>query len=325
MGLILFFHFHCHVLQNSGDSLFRGIQIPLHIGVPIFVYISGYFEIRLTERSFARYVTKTGFYSLLILTITLFINYFSTPNYSFNAKNILNDIFFISRTDLWFVRAYFLLLILSPFINNVLHSLKNKQLILFITALSIGSTYFGLVSVDPHYALGRNLIGFIMLYAIGNFVKRNEIFFNKVKTRTYLFLYCACSVFLVALFMKIPAIQELLWKLSYGYYSLFMIPLSLFVFLGVKKVQFKSRTINYIASSAFAVYLIHENHNVNHYLYSVVSFLQEKLDIVTLYLALIGFALLIFSFCIIVDKATIKFQNYISSKLEAVFKKISFS
>ena len=43
--------------------LFKAMQIPLHIGVPLFFLISGYFGIRFSLKGLMRYVIKGLFLS----------------------------------------------------------------------------------------------------------------------------------------------------------------------------------------------------------------------------------------------------------------------
>lgn len=52
------------------NSIYQGIQIPLHIGVILFVLISGYFGIKRSFKGLIRLLTMTAIYYVPIALIT---------------------------------------------------------------------------------------------------------------------------------------------------------------------------------------------------------------------------------------------------------------
>ena len=52
------------------ESFYKGIQIPLHIGVILFVLISGYWGIKSTMKGFIKLVTMVAIYFLPIALLT---------------------------------------------------------------------------------------------------------------------------------------------------------------------------------------------------------------------------------------------------------------
>ena len=56
MLCIIVYHLLIFVVSplHYGESLYQALQIPLHIGVPLFVLISGYFGIRFSLRGLMR-------------------------------------------------------------------------------------------------------------------------------------------------------------------------------------------------------------------------------------------------------------------------------
>ncbi len=118
MWMIVFYHFHTHVLDNVEDNtLFAAIQIPFHIGVPLFILLSGYFNIRFSIKGLCNYLSKVAFYGISIFIIYLILLWYNGNLGELSIKEIADNIFVVSRTDLWFVRSYFILYLFSPFIN----------------------------------------------------------------------------------------------------------------------------------------------------------------------------------------------------------------
>lgn len=70
MVCIIVYHMLCFTIAPMAPDvmLFKAMQIPLHIGVPLFFLISGYLGIRFSLKGLMRYVSKVYFY-LVPLTV----------------------------------------------------------------------------------------------------------------------------------------------------------------------------------------------------------------------------------------------------------------
>lgn len=69
--IILYHLFHMFTVRYQIESpIFLGIQIPLHIGVILFVLISGYFGIKLSVKGVVRIVVQTFVYFVPIALFT---------------------------------------------------------------------------------------------------------------------------------------------------------------------------------------------------------------------------------------------------------------
>ena len=124
------------------ESFYRGIQIPLHIGVILFVLISGYFGIKCTKKGLLKLVIMVAVYYLPISLLTNIYNYEG-------IKQILKDCLFISHTPYWFIRTYLCLYLFSPILNKYLTDISMKQRLLLISGLSFISIYLGTSHGDP--------------------------------------------------------------------------------------------------------------------------------------------------------------------------------
>ncbi len=75
----MLYHFIIHKPEGivvANQPFLDALTIPLHIGVPIFVLISGYFGIRFSNRGFSHFLSQVAFYSILLVCIALTFNCF---------------------------------------------------------------------------------------------------------------------------------------------------------------------------------------------------------------------------------------------------------
>lgn len=115
--MIIFYHL-IYFSESQGivaGQFYRFIQMPLHGGVLLFVLMSGYFNIRLSSKGVIRLLG-----TLAIYYIPISIAYQLWKD-GFDIISIMQNIFFLSNTPLWFVRTYLFLMLLSPVINNYLN------------------------------------------------------------------------------------------------------------------------------------------------------------------------------------------------------------
>ena len=61
--------------MSTGTRLYQALQIPLHIGVPLFVLISGYFGIRFSLRGLMRLCSKGYVYFVPLAVIPTLVTH----------------------------------------------------------------------------------------------------------------------------------------------------------------------------------------------------------------------------------------------------------
>lgn len=327
MWMIVFYHFHLHALANiSQDVLFKAMQIPTAIAVPCFVLISGWFGINASYKGFCRLFVKTGFYSLLILLIALLLDYFFSWAKPVSAKEILGGIFFISRTNnLWFIRSYIILYLLSPFINRMLSGQTITQRCQLLYTLSIITIYISLMAF-PNSDVGHPLI-FVLLYSIGKTLKEYD---KQIKTRfslkSNLFWYVIISIFSVLLYCLLydnHYLEVLSWQLMTHNNSPFIIITAILLFLLFTRFSVKSSIVNKWASSIFTIYLISENSLVNVYIYDSVIYIYQHFSLLITYIFLIVYAIGIMFFALCIDKITIPIQVKIEDITLSILQKLT--
>ena len=252
------------------------------VAVDIFVLISGYF---LCESKFkAKNVFKTAVGGVWIYSILFSLLAMKIAGEGINYGLLIKACVPILTKKYWFVNSYILLYILSPYINKLIHSLTKKQFSLligyFILFFSIRPTIFPLTwSQDGTGGMG--IIGFIMLYCIGAWIRL--YYKDSKKIYHWLMIYLLCSFLLVVSKVGILRINENISTKFYSYASPIVLIEAValfFVFLSKKPMNKKAgNLINKIAKHSFSVYIIH---------FSMMSVLFTEVFHVNTYVAHIG-------------------------------------
>lgn len=296
------------------ETFYKGIQIPLHIGVILFVLISGYWGIKCTLKGFLKLITMVAVYFLPIALLTDFV-YSGGVN-----KHFLKDCLFISHTPYWFIRTYLCLYLFSPVLNKYLENITAKNRFILIGVLFFISIYLGTSHGDPSLSDGKNLANFSLLYLLGNTLHAYEERWKGFSNKYLIPLYFSMNFLLVFLYCLFDGsiIAKIIWRISFPYCSPILIINAILLFIIMARYQLHSKWINYIASSMFAVYLIHcqpfiEQHVIGGIMEDILSMTNNSL---LLFLYCIFFAVIIMFISIIIDKGLSPVWKSISKLIE---------
>lgn len=297
---LLFYNFY----PLTGFTLYKAVWLPLHVGVIIYVLISGYFGIHASIKGFTRLIIITAFYSV---PLALYSDY---ENESGLCKT-LSDLLFISRTPLWFIRTYLFLYLLSPIVNKVI---ENRQMTLYlISVLLFVSIYIGTVGNDPSIRTGKDVLNFVLIYTIGKELCRRKDWWLGWKTVIPLLYYAILNVSVVLgwyVFNNHP-IGNVIWKMSFPYHSPILLLNAVLLFILFGKMKFKSSIINTIAGSAFAVYLIHSHPFIRTQVLAPIckKLVTEFDNYSALPMMILLFSLFVLLASVAIDKALTPFWN----------------
>lgn len=266
MFLIVLHHFSVHTSWefSAGLSLTKFsaqlLSIGGKVGVNCFILISGYFLSKSTFKlySLLRVWTLTLFYSvgIYVLFFLLGTNY---PSFSI----LLRSLFPVLLSTYWFITAYILIYISVPILNILTNTLSKS---LYQKVLLI---YFILFSILENFTrtdiLNNGLLWFIFLYLLGGYISLYPIqLFSKSKLILMIVLSILSNLFTIALLdifgKKIPELVNKEVFIFSNTQGIFPLITAFAVFLLIKELNIKSNyIINKIASTTFAVYLIHEH------------------------------------------------------------------
>lgn len=214
------------------------------IGVNCFTMISGYFGIKLRMRSVCSYLFECIFYSVGIFTVGCIV----FPE-RFTASEWFESWLVLSHTDLWYVPAYFGLMLLSPLLNAGVSSISRGRFELVLGLFVTFNLWCGWWWGAAFNPTGYTLTQLILIYLIGRYAGMYGAVLSR-KMAAVLYIASVVAIFISAIYMKSTQ--------AFAYNSPFVMAAAIACFLWFKDLQIQSKSINRVAKSVFAVYLIHK-------------------------------------------------------------------
>ena len=314
------------------------------LGVNLFILISGYFLVRgkFSIKKLILLLIEVLFYQIFIYSICYFLGIYHFTS----IRSLLFIVFPTILNQYWFITAYVLLYIMSPFLNIFINSMSKethkKFLLIALFIWSIIPTVFGIIYNDTEVLVYYNrFIWFIIMYLTASYIRLYGIKLFKNKKNTWIvailsLLLIVSSIFIIYFFrskFKVLGLTEIAYFWGPNTIPIFLLSISIFyLFLNLNMKNYA--IINLFASTTLGVYILHDN-TFNKYMWTNVFKTKEHLNSSFSILYILGTALLIFICFSIVDlirqfieKRTVKkildsnfFDKFIN-KMETVFHKI---
>ncbi len=232
------------------------------IGVNIFVLISGYFLIGKTNSMNVNKALKLWLqlftYSTVIFVVFILLG---REKYSYNL--LITNLFPITYKKWWFASAYFIIYLISPYINRFLLSLDKKlyqRLLVLATLLCTVLPTFSGVFYDT-----SPILWFMYLYCVAGYIKLHAPK-TEIKGWVYIALAFIISIIANAITAHYGIVRGATMSFSRNidyYFNTQKLPsflIALMLFIGFSKIDIGcNKTINVISSATFGVYLIHDN------------------------------------------------------------------
>ena len=218
------------------------------IGVNCFTMISGYFGIRLRWRSVASFLFECIFYAVGIYSLC-----FAMWPGRLSWTGWLESWLVLSHTDLWYVPAYFGLMLLSPLLNAGAESMSRRAFATVLAAFSAFTVWCGWWWGARFNPTGYTLLQLVWVYLIARYARMYISMEYLRERRRFIvaaYLLSVAAVLITSLYM------EPIKAFAYNSPAVMCATVSLFFLTAT--MRFRSRSINFLARSAFAVYLIHK-------------------------------------------------------------------
>ena len=292
----------CHANRYVNESDLAGAEgiIRLTINqlclvcVNGFVMISGWFGIKASWKGVANIL----FQVIFCATLCFFIFLVAGRPVSIN-QNLTPYLLFGS--GYWFVVSYLILYALSPvleiFVNNVSESVFRSTLVFMFVAEMV----YGFLLGHEYYFFGYSPLSFICIYLLARYTRLYPGKLFSLDKKHDLMVYAVTTILSIFGFWFGYKLFGMGFHLNH-YDSPLAIIGSLYLLLFFSKLQFNNKAINWLASSAFSIYLFQENNLVSPIFHRTMDSLHLSLPIIGYYLlfpfVLIGFGLLF----ILVDK-----------------------
>lgn len=304
--IILYHQILYFIYPWTNDIFFKIIQIPLHIGVILFVLISGYWGIKTSLKGFTKLLLPILIY---YVGFTLIYKFFINSN----SKIEIHDILFISQSPYWFIRTYLYLYLLSPFINKVIFTIDYNKSIILLLILGFLSIYMGTMSTDMSLYEGKNIINFTFLYVLGYHINKNKEKIFNVNRYIWILLYILLNLFICIIYYLSDNTYfgNIIWICSFNYCSPLLIINALLFFFIISSFNIHSKTINSFASSTFAMYLIHEQPIIKDSIIRTLNILayNNTSTPITLFFFLVIITIIIMCSIVMIDKILVPIWN----------------
>ena len=312
MIMIMFHHFAYH---GNFEWNFNEVTLPHlwydfilmggKVGVDIFVLISGYFLIENTEKLFQpkkllKFWGQVVFYSIMtyLLSVMLRLN-------AFEIKQLIKVCLPITYPGWWFASIYFMLYLIHPFLNKLLHGLSKTEyqylILMMVLCWSIIPT------ATTQLFESNSLLWFVTLYGIAGYVNLyggNQ----KLQSKHYFSLYFMVLIITYTVsttFLFLGTKKEEWSTHAIDFFEIERLPILLMaitLFMGFVTLKMNyHKWINMIASATFGVYLIHDSSYIRYYLWTNIFKINQYQDSTFLILYSILVVFILYVSCTMID------------------------
>ena len=214
------------------------------------------------------------------------------------------------KEQYWFYSSYFGVFLLSPIINFFVYKASPKQL--YLATLTV--FLFGFVTLESNAFIlnnGYSVVWFALVYMLGAIMKKHDVV-SKLSglacTLTFLVAFlCTAIPKVIFTFSKSVFLYE-----HAGYFISYTSPTVLLMAVALVSIfskgrfnRFSSAVISFFSTSAFSVYLIHDNRHIRA-LFMTDSFkFANNYNPLILILIVLGSAAAILILCTLIDKIRI--------------------
>lgn len=313
MLLIVAHHFVVHgkfdLTASFSKNIFflQSLSMFGKLGVNLFVLISGYFSCTLPPpkhinfKKLLKLELEVIFYSGIIGII--FYNFSSSD---FDFIDLLKTFTPLRSNCYWFYRSYFVLYLISPFLNSFIKAIDKtefRKLLLTISILWIILPFFPNI---PAIEIS-NLTWFIFLYLCAAYIRYYQDDFQR-----NISFYSSFTIIVFLLIILSVLSFDLLgkWKKiflnNYDYFlpmnSILIFTLSISTLILFSKIDIGNiKWINIISSATFGVYLIHDNKLMRNLLWVKIFKNQSYTNSNKLILYSIATILIVYILCTFID------------------------
>ena len=282
------------------------------VSVNLFILLSGWFGIRPTVKKF-----------LSLLFQVLFIGLISVQCCHLAGVEVptkaLSDMLYFG-SSYWFVPAYMILFWVAPVLNAFCERATKREFATVVIAFLVLEALFGWLTEDyGHYSKGYSALSFIGLYLLAQYIRRHGERLRALEWWQSLHVYLLATAIPVAIsYLGMRFMGKNLGATSYS--SMFVIAASVALLLMFSRFRFESRAVNWLASSAFAIYLVHQAPGVFNLYTNLFKEAYDSMHGALFILFAIGVALVVGLGSILLDKVRILAWNGILRLKQFVVK-----
>lgn len=286
--------------------LFKGMSL---VSVNLYVLISAFFlcESKFSLKKLVLICLEVEFYSITLYFISLSMKWTV-----FSPLGCIKAMLPIMSSEYWFATAYVGLLLLTPMLNFTIKHMNRRQHEFSIIILSL------LFSVLPNmffysrwlnFGEGTGIVWLCVLYFVGSYIRRYIYGKKQHKAVVNVLSIIALGLPFLSRIAIAWGTKTLLGHvvgagLFFSFNSVIIYPASVLIFiafLNMRIPQSLGRIINWVASAAFGVFLIHDNTYLSTVMWSVVRS-RIHLEQISLIWECMFSVIIIFVGCMLIDK-----------------------
>ena len=327
--IVMFMIVASHFSAHSGFTFDKGVidlsvlwyyvlDLGGQFGVDVFILISGYFLVQNTNLSVSVKKCLKLWGQVFFYSTSIFVIGITTGICKYSHTQLINALLPIISKAWWFATTYFVLFLLHPYLNRLLHNISKRQyqnfllLLFFIWCIIPTFTSFSLAS--------NELVDFFFFYVIagyirlhGSSIKLNSKHFFLLWLLATLVTYSS-GIILTLLGKNINLFAE---HANYFYHRKTLPTLfrAVFFFMIFERMTIKpSKIINTISKAAFGVYLIHDSNIIRPWLWKSLFVGRQYQDSYLLVPYSIIVALIVYTVCTLIDLTRIYTVEALFSK-----------
>lgn len=276
-------------------SMVESISI---VCVNVFVMISGWFGIKASVKGLSSFLFQCLFFSVGLYILSVIVDQ------QFNFQNFFSSFLMSSY---WFVPAYLALYIISPVLNSFLEKHTIKQISKMLVFFFSFQTIFGCTGLAKFIDWGYSCFSFIGLYLLAALVHKIIDARASIYRKFFTPIVLLCLYFLSSVLLSLLFYLELKLGINlrvYSYINPIVILNSMILLLSFASIRINpNRVINYVASSVFAVYLVHLNKYFGlEYFVNMVRTIYERNNGLIAFGCIVLFLLIIMVISILIDQ-----------------------
>lgn len=225
------------------------------LGVVLFVMITGYFMLNKTFK-WARIIdlSRQTIYFSVIVAVLAYAFAGTKPD----LLGVFRMIFPLLMENYWFPTDFAVVLILSPALNKLVHSIDKKTLTFGLFGMI---SLIGLPLIVPD--MKNSIIGLILAYVLGAYVQKYNLKISNTKLVLMLVFVTVLTTAMTDLLLTAAHSSQFIsgFRLFFvtGFNASAYVA-AVLIFLLFKQWEFGNvKIINVIASTTFGVYLFHDS------------------------------------------------------------------
>ena len=246
------------------------LQIGGKVGVDIYVIISGYFLIDSPKIRGGRLVNL--WFQIVTFSAGIYIVFVAAGIEEFNVNIFIECIFPITFCQYWFASTYFILYLLSPWINKFLLLFDKATYRKYLAFL--GVLWCVLPTLTNRMLESNALLWFIVLYSAGAYINKYGVKLKGIRLIIYGFVVWIGIWMTVVISDVIGTRYSIFTSYSAYFYEMQKLPIvavALLLFVGFANLDVGyCRWINLLASLTFGIYLLHDNYYIRMYVWENV-------------------------------------------------------